>query len=310
MAGEGAGQSATGSVCDMAGNCSDDTVSGINIDLTAPMSAHIAFPVEGVTYYLDSEWSAGCDPASAICGTATDEGDVVSGVDFVEISIQQVASGLYWDGDGFDSADEVEFVADGGAEWLESFAYANFTEDGEYAVRARATDGAGNKESTAVVHFFVEALEYSWVSGGGKIIEGNRGNGKPDWTFGGVAGYVEGGTAGQFQLIDHRDGATNPCHYTVDSYSHGDGWATFTASLKNGSTDYCWGAIEVTTFSEISASAKGKDKNRNTIAVAGLDEEGGIAAAIIGEMDPESEVSTATFHPENLDGGNFRIHSE
>ena len=36
LAGEGAGQSATGSVCDMAGNCSDDTVSGIDIDPDRP----------------------------------------------------------------------------------------------------------------------------------------------------------------------------------------------------------------------------------------------------------------------------------
>ena len=142
---EGAGQTVEGTATDLAGNVTNTVVGPINIDKTAPMSAEIVFPTDGTIYYLDSEWSVGCDPSSGICGTATDDGDVTSGVDYVQISIQQVSTGLYWDGDGFDSFDEVEFVADGSADWLNGFAFANFTDDGEYIVRARLPTARGIK---------------------------------------------------------------------------------------------------------------------------------------------------------------------
>jgi hypothetical protein len=65
VATEGAGQSATGTVVDNAGNSDTTTVSGINIDKTAPGIGWSGGPTDGESYYFGSV------PAKPAC-TATD----------------------------------------------------------------------------------------------------------------------------------------------------------------------------------------------------------------------------------------------
>lgn len=103
---------------------------------TTPPTLAVGFPT-ATGYGVDS-WNNGCSTTGGeICGTATD----ASGVSAVVVSIQQ-GSGNYWDGDGFDSAAEVFNSATGTDNWSYTFPGENFPADGEYKVKARATDGA------------------------------------------------------------------------------------------------------------------------------------------------------------------------
>jgi len=71
LSGEGAGQSATGTATDNAGNSASDTVSGINIDLTSPSVALVGGPADGGSYYY------GFVPAAPTCSAS----DALSGLD-------------------------------------------------------------------------------------------------------------------------------------------------------------------------------------------------------------------------------------
>jgi hypothetical protein len=69
--GEGANQSVTGSAVDNAGNSESATVSGINIDKTAPIVALVGGPADGGSYYFGSV------PAAPTCSAS----DGLSGLD-------------------------------------------------------------------------------------------------------------------------------------------------------------------------------------------------------------------------------------
>ncbi len=70
LGGEGAGQSASGTAVDHAGNSASDTVSGINIDKTAP-SVSVTGVASGATYTLGSVPAAGCDTSDSLSGVET-----------------------------------------------------------------------------------------------------------------------------------------------------------------------------------------------------------------------------------------------
>jgi hypothetical protein len=63
----GAGQSATGTATDNAGNTASDTVSGINIDKTNP-NVNVTGVSNGATYTLGSVPAAGCSTSDALSG--------------------------------------------------------------------------------------------------------------------------------------------------------------------------------------------------------------------------------------------------
>jgi hypothetical protein len=69
--GEGAGQSATGTAVDNAGNGASVTVNGINIDKTKPTVALVGGPADGASYYF------GFVPAAPTCSAS----DALSGLD-------------------------------------------------------------------------------------------------------------------------------------------------------------------------------------------------------------------------------------
>jgi len=115
----GAGRSSTAS----------DPSDGLTLDFVRPDSV-----VETNGYYNNFTWPG------HIQGTASDS---LSDVDFVEISIQR-SGGMYWNDTGWQT----------GEAWLETIGASNWQydfapEDGEtYTVRSRATDNAGNEETT------------------------------------------------------------------------------------------------------------------------------------------------------------------
>ena len=64
-------------------------------------SALFSFPASGGAY-SNSGWNAGCG-TNGFCGTYS---DATSGVQAVDISIQRVGTGLYWNGTAFSSGSE------------------------------------------------------------------------------------------------------------------------------------------------------------------------------------------------------------
>ncbi len=75
---QGAGQSVTGTCQDLAGNMSTATISGINIDATAPTIA-VTTPANGVTYTANQLINAAYNCTDAGSGLATCTGTVPSG---------------------------------------------------------------------------------------------------------------------------------------------------------------------------------------------------------------------------------------
>ena len=113
------------------------------VDTIAPSST-TSFPGSGVAYNA-SGWNAGCGTIG-LCGTYS---DATSGVQKVEISIRR-GTGNYWDGASFGSASEVwNTTSLSGGSWSFAFATTDFPADGNYTVRVRATDNAGNVESAS-----------------------------------------------------------------------------------------------------------------------------------------------------------------
>jgi hypothetical protein len=75
---EGAGQSATGTCEDNAGNSASDTVTGISIDKTAPSVSLVGGPADGASYYFGSVPAApacaASDSLSGLAGTCSVSG--------------------------------------------------------------------------------------------------------------------------------------------------------------------------------------------------------------------------------------------
>ncbi len=111
-------------------------------DTTSP-SALLSFPASGGNY-ADTSWNAGCG-TTGFCGTHS---DALSGVQAVQVSVQRVSTGLYWDGSSFASASET-FQAAGlaGGSWSLAFPASSFPVDGQYTVHVRARDDAQNTET-------------------------------------------------------------------------------------------------------------------------------------------------------------------
>src|SRR5439155_25654312 len=100
--------------------------------------------------------------------------DSLSGVQKVEVSVQRVSNGLYWNGTAFASSTPVYSTATGTTSWSLPFPSSNFPADGSYTLRARATDVAGNVQATpAAVTFTIDVPPR--VNAGGSY-SGNEGS--------------------------------------------------------------------------------------------------------------------------------------
>ncbi len=114
------------------------------VDTTAPSST-VGFPAAGGEYNV-AGWNAGC-ATSGLCGTYGD-GPAGSGVDTVEVSIRRDSTGLYWNGASFSAGSETWANAGlASGDWSRAFPASNFSADGAYTVRVRATDEAGNAQT-------------------------------------------------------------------------------------------------------------------------------------------------------------------
>ncbi len=111
-------------------------------------------PVSTITFPLDAALYSAATWSDALTGAATDTGG--AGLWKIEVSIRQ-GTDNYWDGDGFDSENEVFLIAEGTESWIVDFPNDNLPSDGEYAVHARATDLAGNMETSPTAAFTYDA---------------------------------------------------------------------------------------------------------------------------------------------------------
>lgn len=89
-----------------------------------------------------ASWNVGC-AVSGFCGTASDDNNG-SGIASVSYSLQQVASGKWWNGSAFSSSTAVWIAGTGTTAWSAAFPASKFPADGDYTVAVQASDGAGN----------------------------------------------------------------------------------------------------------------------------------------------------------------------
>jgi uncharacterized delta-60 repeat protein len=118
--------------------CSSSSIT-YSEDSIAPTSS-ISHPVDGQVYGTPA-YADGCDDPSApdICGSASDGTGSVA----VEVSIQR-SDGKYWTGATWEPGDAVWLFADGGSSWSMVF----LPDEDTYTVSSRATDAAGNVETS------------------------------------------------------------------------------------------------------------------------------------------------------------------
>lgn len=123
---------------DTAGNTSTPTTRAWTVN-AATTGGAITFPAAGGDYGTTT-WNAGCTAGTGdICGTASAAGGVAS----VALSIEQVATGLFWNGTAFASATETFVAATGTTSWRYALTTAQ-QPDGDYAVRYVVTSTAGD----------------------------------------------------------------------------------------------------------------------------------------------------------------------
>ena len=108
----------------------------------APIST-ISYPQSGA-FYNAADWTP------SIAGTSSDPGGSITQV---QVSVERLSDGSYWDGAAFDQPSEYYLTAAGTTAWSLAFAAANFPADGSYTVHARGTDASGTTEAGPTVTF-------------------------------------------------------------------------------------------------------------------------------------------------------------
>ncbi len=138
---------------DNAGNQAIFGPSGVVMVDTAAPTSTFSFPASG-TYYSASGWNGGCTSAG-FCGSASDTGG--SGVTGVKISLEDVATGMWWGGSSFNQSSETFFATSyASGSWSYGFAASKFPTDGQYTVHVEATDNAGNTETAHGFSFYID----------------------------------------------------------------------------------------------------------------------------------------------------------
>jgi hypothetical protein len=152
---------------------------------SATLAVDATNPTSGITFPADSGNYNTAGWTGTITGTASDSGG--SNVASEVISIADNFTGLYWNGSAFSSASQV-FVAvtntgTNFSTWSYALAVGNLTSGHTYTIRSKATDGAGNVQSTlgaatftfdtvaptAVITFPINLATYNasgWTAGG------------------------------------------------------------------------------------------------------------------------------------------------
>ncbi|HPM80938.1 MAG TPA: Ig-like domain-containing protein, partial [Candidatus Anammoximicrobium sp.] len=141
-------------------DATDEAGNPLSDDEPDPYQSYVidqAAPSSTITFPADDGWYSASGWTDTITGTASDSG--AAGVAYVQVSVRQESSGLYWGGAAFDQADEDDgfMLATGTAAWTLPFSNNNFPEDGSYTVHARAVDAVGNIEASPTATFIYDS---------------------------------------------------------------------------------------------------------------------------------------------------------
>jgi hypothetical protein len=124
---------------DAAGNTSSETVTINNIDKTLPISTITTFDLASGNTVTTNSWNG------EIAGTASDS---LSGVNKVELTIQNVSNNQYWNGSAWQTA-ETNVTATETTSW--TYQISSAPADGTYKITSHATDNAGNTENSYTI---------------------------------------------------------------------------------------------------------------------------------------------------------------
>lgn len=116
------------------------------VDVSPPVIT-VTFPNNGGTYNATS-WNAGCSGGAGICGSATDP----SGVAGAAVSIQQQATGKWWNGTAFANSSETLNAVTQVSVTVTTFSGRYplaVPPNGSYLVHVRAADTLGNTNTAA-----------------------------------------------------------------------------------------------------------------------------------------------------------------
>ena len=175
-------------------------------------------------YNLKS-WREGC-PHAGICGSASDTGN--SAVARVEVLLQDVATGLRWDGTAFTSAGGY-LPAAGTTEWLYALDEAALEDGHSYAYRVKVLDGAGNVTLADPVSFSFDStppqLGQAFPAGGGAY---NAAGWDGGCTVIGLCGTVAGADGLEITVKRGGDG----------KYWDGTGWVDQHVIEPSGGTSW------------------------------------------------------------------------
>ncbi len=110
--------------------------------LTDEADSTISFPANNALYG-DASWDGGC--SAGVCGTA--DGSPGPAISKVQVAVQQVSTGQWWNGTAFASATPVYADAAGTSNWTYAFPSSRLA-DGAYIVRSKAIAAGVNEELT------------------------------------------------------------------------------------------------------------------------------------------------------------------
>ncbi|GAC1326844.1 MAG: hypothetical protein NVSMB13_12580 [Mycobacteriales bacterium] len=191
-----------------------------------PPSALVVFPASGQSY-TSANYTAGCSTPAVgdICGTASAGTGTLT---LVQVSVQRVATGLYWDGTSFASAAEVYFNAstsNAWANWTWGFGQAGFPADGSYTVHAKATNSVSVTGPVAGATFTLD----------------NVAPVAP--TFSSTPASLTRSTSGTFAFTDAEAGVIFQCQLDAGAYATCTSPTTL-SSLSDGSHTFNVRAVD------------------------------------------------------------------
>jgi hypothetical protein len=122
-----------------------DTVGNVSPSTSYTWSVNLTIPTIGIDFptsagrYNDSAFNADCATTSTgdVCGVAEDDTAVTA----VAVSLRRLSTGLWWNGTSFAAGAETFVAAAGTSQWTYAIA-ATALSEGDYTLRAQATDGS------------------------------------------------------------------------------------------------------------------------------------------------------------------------